>query len=120
MIKGNIKIGNASIQIEAETQVGLVEQAGFWGEVPTSCGHCNSNNIGFFSRSPSGNLYVGMKCKEKECGYELNFGQNKEGGRLFMKHDEGWKAPWKPDGEQASSAPATSNVAPEDDDDIPF
>ena len=88
MVKANIKVGNSTIQIEEERPVDLVEAAGFWGECPVKCGNpnCGSESIGFFSRTPKGNLYVGMKCRE--CKYELNFGQNKEGGKLFIKYDE--------------------------------
>jgi len=120
MIKGSIKVGSATIQVEAETQVGLVKAAGFWGECPSKCGNCKSSNIGFFSRSPSGNLYVGVKCGD--CKYEMNFGQNKEGGHLFIKHDEGWKAPWAPDGNQTSNYgdDTQGNSPVDDDDDIPF
>lgn len=122
MIKANIKIGNASIQVEAETQVALVDHAGFWGEVPTECGQCKSSNVGFFSRRAQGYLYVGVQCQD--CSYTLNFGQNQEGGRLFIKSDEGWKPPYQSsnDASQASN-PANDHQAAAtqpDDDDIPF
>jgi hypothetical protein len=119
MIKANIKVGNATIQVEGENPCSLVEQAGFWGECPTKCGHCNSENIGFFSRTPSGNLYVGMKCRD--CGYEFNFGQNKEPkGGLFIRHDQEWQAPYGGGGSGGgSSSPEYADGGP-DDDDIPF
>ena len=37
-----VRVGKATIQVEAETQVGLVEAAGFWGECPDKCGNCQS------------------------------------------------------------------------------
>lgn len=122
MIKCNIKIGNASIQIEGSTEVEVVENAGFWGEVPCECGNCRSDKVGFFSRRAQGYLYVGVQCKD--CSYTLNFGQNQEGGRLFIKGDDGWKAPYQHSGDASQPAnPANNHQAAAtqpDDDDIPF
>jgi len=115
MIKGSIKVGNSTIQIEGSTPVELVKNAGFWGECPTKCGGCSSEDIGFFARIPKGNLYVGMKCRG--CGYEMNFGQNKEGGGLFIKDGGKWNAPY---GGGSSGGGGSSAMDDEDDDDIPF
>ena len=124
MIKANIKIGAATIQVEAEKQVDLVKAAGFWGECPDKCGNCSSPNIGFFERSPGGNLYVGLKCKECKC--EFNFGQNKDGGYLYVKRGEQWNPEYTGNdngggGNQGeptrNQAAAASNM---DDDDIPY
>ena len=93
-IKANIKVGGATIQIESDTQAGLIEAAGFWGDCPDKCGNCKSPNIHFFSRTPGGNLYVGMKCHD--CNHSLNFGQNKEPkGNLYIKQDEPWQPPYQ-------------------------
>lgn len=118
MIKLNIKVGSATIQIESETQVGAVAEAGFWGECPTKCGNCGSQNVGFFSRRPSGHLYVGMKCAD--CDHSFNFGQNKEAGGLFIKHDEAWQPPYSGGGNQQGNEPSQSNYAQPDNDSIPF
>ena len=117
-MKAIIQVGNAQIEIEAERPVQLVEQAGFWGECPTKCGLCDSGNIGFFSRKPKGNLYVGMKCRD--CKGELNFGQSKDGGGLFIKHDATWNAEYKGGGGGNYGGGNYGGGGAQDDDQIPF
>lgn len=117
MIKGSIKVGNATIQVEGSTPVELVKHAGFWGECPAKCGNCSSDSIGFFSRTPKGNLYVGMKCRD--CNHEMNFGQYKEGGNLFIKDGGLWNAPYGGGGGSGGGG-GGGGSAMDDDDDVPF
>ena len=122
-IKANIKVGGATIQIESDTQAGLIEAAGFWGDCPGKCGNCQSPNIHFFSRTPGGNLYVGMKCHD--CNHSLNFGQNKEPkGNLYIKQDEPWNPPYqggnRDDSPRQNQEHQSHHQVAQDDDDIPY
>lgn len=53
------------------------------------CGQCDSPNLKLQHRQPKGYDFYSVKCKD--CHYELEFGQTKEGNKLYPKD---WVPPW--------------------------
>jgi len=50
-----------------------------------SCGCCGSKGIAASVREYDGNKYYKYVCHNAACGAQLDFGQHKEGGTLFVK-----------------------------------
>ncbi len=48
-----------------------------------ACGCCKSTEIKFQNRKVTNGSYLEMKCMK--CGAALSYGQNKEGGGIFVK-----------------------------------
>ena len=120
MLKANAKIVNATIQFEADTPANLVKEIGMFGDVPNKCGNCGHEDLVFFSKTPQGNLYIGVKCPE--CGFTCTFGQNKEGGGFFIKDNGKFEPPYQGNSDGGGGNSQQQSSAPEidDDDDIPF
>ena len=91
-MKITLHVAGAEIEVEAETQAQLVLKSGFWGQLPDKCGNCGSGLIGFYARNTKKGDYLGLKCRD--CKHEFTFGQNMDGGRLFVRHDTEWQAPY--------------------------
>jgi hypothetical protein len=85
----------------------------------TKCEACDSTRVRFDLRTPKGYVFRSLTCMD--CGARLEFGETKEGGRLFPKRKDkdgndlinhGWVR-WQPE----YQAPAAEPV---DDKSIPF
>ena len=59
------------------------------------CGNCDSEHLRPVHRTPKGYEYYSVRCDD--CRFELKFGQQKDGGRLFPK---GWEPPFESDADQ--------------------
>lgn len=85
-----LALGNKKLVLDGEGDSKTIIKAfGFWCNLPSKCGACNSTNIGLHHKAPKGNDYYGMRCND--CTAELNFGQNKTGGSMFMRADAKWE-----------------------------
>ena len=93
MIKANTRLGTVTIQIEAENTKDLFKELAFFSQCPTECGNCGSKEIRPSHSTAKGYDFYQMECSA--CRHELKFGQRKEDGGLFPKHDEG-KNGWCP------------------------
>lgn len=78
-------IGNAEIEMEVTNEKELISRLAFYQSLPTKCGICGSPVV-FSHRQPQGYDYYGLVC-EGSPKHESNFGQNREGGKLFFKGD---------------------------------
>ncbi len=85
MFKLSMKIGRQTLTCEGNDVKMLHKFGAIYGALPHACDNCKSDNIYLSYKSPKGNDYYMMACKD--CGAELNFHQKKEGG-FFIKQDE--------------------------------
>ena len=80
--------GDLAIKIEAGDMQGLIQQLSelldFFGE--TQCQACESKNVRPQYRSAKGFDFYSVRCID--CGASLNFGQTKEGHKLFAKRKD--------------------------------
>ena len=96
------------------------------------CGCCHSKAIRFVQRKVDNGFYLEMRCAD--CGAQLDYGQNKEGGGIFVKKwdkenqrpmpNGGWHV-YHRTSDQGSEPPAQqqrkANVPPpSQDDEAPF
>lgn len=96
-MKTTYTTGNYTVEFDAETQTGLVEQIAAFEEVfaNTKCGKCGSENLKWVVRTDKEeNKYYELRCAD--CGAKLSFGCNKKGGGLFPKRKDA-EGNWKPD-----------------------
>lgn len=95
------------------------------------CGCCHSADIKFVQRKVENGFYLEMRCQK--CGAQLAYGQNKEGGGIFVKKWDSEKRCAMPNGgwyiyqkqgdshEQPSRGNAhNDSPPPPQDGDIPF
>jgi hypothetical protein len=52
----------------------------------STCGVCGSARIRFVRRDIDNGFYLEQRCQEPNCGAQLSFGQNKEGGGIYVKN----------------------------------
>lgn len=78
-------IGNALIEFETKDEKEAISKMAFFQSLPAQCGICGAP-VSFSHRQPQGYDYYGLVC-EGSPKHESNFGQNKEGGKLFYKGD---------------------------------
>lgn len=95
------RVGNLTVEVEADNQVGLFEQLAdvdksykeVFGE--STCGHCGGTDISFSYRDADyvdqktkktkKARYYEMVCNNRKCWAKLSFGQHQEGDTLFPK-----------------------------------
>jgi hypothetical protein len=91
--------GRLTFKIEAQDVKALFRQLSSIQqslEADSSCGLCNSKDIGYNVRVHDENEYFELICAA--CGAKFSFGQHKKGGTLFPKRQSGtrgwnkWKA----------------------------
>lgn len=113
------KIGNGMLEVTENDFKAIWAKASFIGDFPSKCGKCGSGDIAPMQKSPKGNDYYGLKCKE--CGAELTFHQRKEGG-FYIRYDDVWTKFGESQGEAKSQEQAVRDVFQDDDPDgrIPF
>ena len=96
-----IKVGLNEIQVSGEDEKELIEAASFFGQLPCSCGNCQSQEIGFSHRTALKDgkpcHFYGMRCNS--CKWEFKFGVRQDGSGLFPKPSDdsskgGWQAPY--------------------------
>jgi hypothetical protein len=78
-------IGNAELEFDVKDEKEAISRISFWQSLPVFCGICNAQ-VFFSHRQPQGFDYYGLVC-EGTPKHESNFGQFKEGGKLFFKAD---------------------------------
>ena len=110
-----VKIGKGMLEVQENDFKSMWKKASFIGDFHDKCGKCGSENIAPMQKSPKGNDYWGLKCKD--CGAEMTFHQKKEGG-MYIRYDDGWTK----FGEQQQAKPQGNKVFEDDDLDskIPF
>lgn len=106
-----VKVGNGMLEIEHNDFKALWAHASFAGDFPEKCGKCGSTNIAPMHKTPKGNEYFGLKCRE--CGAEQTFHQRKEGG-FYIRFDDEWTK------YQGGGAPQESHRSDSFDEDIPI
>lgn len=88
-VKARIDLKNGCwIEAEADTVKETVRQIAGMQEVYRyhKCGHCESQDLAFEYRvSGEDHAFHSLKCLK--CGYQMDFGQHKKGGTLFVKTD---------------------------------
>lgn len=99
-LKASIKFGSNTVQVEADEPKELFREAGFFTDLPQECGHCKSKNIAPHHRKVKSYDFYSIKCLD--CLHEFGLGQAKEGGHLFPKWKDGWKAPFSKDSDSTS------------------
>jgi hypothetical protein len=62
-----------------------------------TCPNCGGQDHALVHRTPGGNDYRELKCKNPDCGYEFDFSTTKEGGRMYPKS---WREPYRRDDSQ--------------------
>lgn len=102
MLKANIskKIGDVeySFQVEEERGKNLLANASFFGDIPSKCGVCGSENVHLNmnkakAKDGSGE-YTYLKVICKDCNARSQLGEYKSGG-YFWKNWEEYKIPSK-------------------------
>ena len=117
----------------------LIKQVHQFGQLPNKCGHCSSEDLMLEHRTAGDSAeydYLHLKCRE--CGAKADLGQTKnpKGGIFFKYQPKGkievkngfykyWEQPDHPRKSSGSAAPgnysaASTTVATEEEDDIPF
>jgi hypothetical protein len=86
MFKLKMKIGKGMLEIENADIKKLHKVSAVYGMLPEKCDCCQSDNLHLSFKSPKGNDYYSIRCKE--CGAELNLHQKKEGGAFYVVADE--------------------------------
>ena len=104
-IKLQTTLGNNLFDVECEvaSEKDFFKKFGFFSDMPTECDHCKNKNLAPEYRNAKGFDYYSIRCKS--CGYQLQFGQYKDGSGLFAK---GWSAPVKKD--SAPHTPASADI----------
>ena len=97
MVKVKIAIGRTQLELEAQDVKTAHKFCSLYASLPEVCDACKSKNVHLFHKSPSGNDYFGIRCKD--CGAELTFHQHKDGGGFFVKREDKMEV-WKGKGEQ--------------------
>jgi len=90
-----VKLGSTAIKFygEAESHKDFFEEAALYSGLPKKCGECESEDLLLEHRQPQGYDYYSVKCNK--CGYNLPYGEYKEGdGAMFQKQ---WEAPYAKD-----------------------
>lgn len=108
------------VEIDGNSIKECLQRAGFFGEVAAKCR--GRKNLVWTFRNPQGFDFYGLK--DLDSGEELQFGQTKEGGRLFPKE---WQEPYhgNPDdqepqgGSQHGQEDQTGDPSDEPGDDTP-
>lgn len=106
-MKVQYKVGpKAIVEAEGETVKQVFERLGDLAAcfgAAHKCGCCGSGEIVPAVKRPQNYTYYSLRCLA--CGAELNFGQTREGERLFAKTDKG-KNGWEVYQGGQGSAPA--------------
>jgi hypothetical protein len=133
-IKATVKVGKAcNISLEAADPVSLIKAVSQFTQLPSKCGHCESNNLALHHRvaGDKGQYdYLHIKCGD--CGATGDIGQNETPkGNVFFRYQpkdrvgvkNGFYKYWEqPDYKGSTPAQTSSPVVADDDDndDIPF
>jgi hypothetical protein len=86
MITIKCQIGKNVIEVTEDTAKKAIEEIAFFQNIPSECPECQSP-VKFTFRTPQSYTYYGLECTGQDH-HAVNFGQNKEGGSLFYKHDK--------------------------------
>lgn len=93
-LKANTKVGQTTVQIEAETLKNLFRSFEVLGTIPGACSCGNTDlTFGYNKHATKGFEWYFIKCRNPKCGNEFPFGQRKTDGGLFPKGDQ-WVAPF--------------------------
>ena len=83
-----MKIGNHDLIVSNEVPgvKEMIEDTSLLFEMPKACGNpkCKSSNIGMRFHASKTYKFYALMCAD--CGHEMQFGQFKEGNKLFPKH----------------------------------
>jgi hypothetical protein len=91
------------------------------------CGQCGSPS-NLETRNYDGNTYYNKRCRNADCGAQLDFGQHKEGGTLFVKRRDkdgnaigvdGWYQ-WQKKEKSSASSGFDDSPSQEEDGNVPF
>ena len=86
MIKLNTRIGKYTLQIEFNDMKQLHKFGSVYGNLPSKCTACGSDDIHLSYKNPKGNDYYTLACGE--CKADANFGIKKDNGGLFWKDEK--------------------------------
>jgi hypothetical protein len=120
----NAPIGRNHVSIEADGLKALFMASGFFADIPTTCGNCNSDDLMLAGKKNAGFDFYSVLCRK--CRHELKFGQRKEDGGLWLKLEDGWCAPFQAKGgspqpgRQGGGGNQQGSPPPDEEDDIPF
>ena len=139
-IKATVRVGKGcNISLEASNPVELIKAASQFSQLPSQCGHCKSENLGFMHRQTGDKGqydYLHIKCQD--CGAQADLGQSETiKGNVFFKHQPkdktnvqgGFYRYWEQAGAQTKdSTPASRNASQQssqqydssDEEDVPF
>lgn len=78
MITLKIKIGQCMLEYQNADIKSIHRFSAIYGMLPQKCDCCKSTNIFLSHKTPKGNDYYTIACKD--CNAELTFHQKKEGG----------------------------------------
>lgn len=97
-IKMSLAIPGGAIEISAANQKELIEEAAFWQSLPHTCPICGTETRLYY-KEPNGFSYYGLICTNPQWPrHEMNCGQHKEGGTMFVK--DVWQY-WDPEQQRA-------------------
>ncbi len=121
-VKINLKVGKNAMQVEVPDMKAAHHFGAVYGNLPTKCDACGSENIFLNFRCPKGHEYYSLGC---ECGAEANFGIHQNDKKsLFWKNEKMVKfAPGQgksqPQSEPFGQDPG-AQAPPQQDDTLPF
>lgn len=84
-MKARVATQGGYIEVESETIKGLFEELAEAQEIfgARECDLCHSKDLVFRVRRPEGYVFYELHCNN--CKGQFQFGQTREGGRLFPK-----------------------------------
>ena len=115
-----MKFGSAMIEYQ-DTDIKKIHRfSSVWGMLPQICVCCKSPNVILYFKSPGGNDYYGVKCKD--CGAEKMLHQHKEekGGGFYSKPKDKMEVWQGKKEERPEEAPDSPNPFKKNDADLPF
>lgn len=135
-VKRVLLAGKMEFEFDAETPKAVFSKLAMIDDLfaEKCCGCCKSENIRFTERKVDNGSYLEMRCLD--CNAQLDYGQNKEGGGIFVKKwdkenrrpmpNGGWHVyqrqgdSYEPPANAAPSQQRRMDPPPPTDGDIPF
>lgn len=113
MITIKFKVGKSMVEYQNADLKTIMKFSALLGALPQKCDCCASENVYLSHKSPKGNDYYMIRCKD--CYAELNFHQKKEGGTFYLVDGEKMSVYQKEDGQQKAADIVKQDMNGEED-----